>query len=385
MRFSVDTSRMDVITFVTPENNARRERFPVSAPSNRGIARAHRASAPSADPDAIGLFARVAGAAPEIGAALSAARSFPAAFLLAACVFVASAPLIQRGIGHERLDRMAIPADDSSELAMRELVTPEPDASLLAEAQADGVPDFIQTVSYSNYKVRRGDTISTILARTGLRNMSTILSVNRIDNARRIRSGQSLSIPSMDGIVYTVARGDSLARVSNRYKIPVNAICDANDLERETLTAGQRLFIPGASLSANELRRAMGELFMYPIRGRLTSRFGYRSDPFTGVRTFHTGIDLAAPTGTPVKATLEGRVATTGYSTVFGNYIIITHDAGYQSLYGHLSKIGVDRGQRVAQGAVIGRVGNTGYSTGSHLHLSLYKNGKMINPFSVLN
>jgi len=380
---------MDVITFITPENTARRERFPASAPVNRGTERAARTAriqrAHASPPDGVGFFARVAGVAPEIGAAFSAVRSFPAAFLLAACVCVATAPLVQRGIGFERLDRMTIPADDSSEIAMRGLVTPEPDASLLAEAQADGVPDFIQTVSYSNYKVRRGDTVSSILARTGLRNISTILSVNRIDNARRIRSGQSLSIPSMDGIVYTVARGDSLARVSNRYKIPVNAICDANDLERETLTAGQRLFIPGASLSANELRRAMGELFLYPVKGRLTSRFGYRSDPFTGVRTFHTGIDLAAPMGTPVKATLEGKVATTGYSTVFGNYIIVTHDAGFQSLYGHLSKISVERGQRVAQGTLIGRVGNTGYSTGSHLHFSLYKNGKMINPFSVLN
>jgi len=75
----------------------------------------------------------------------------------------------------------------------------------------------------------------------------------------------------------------------------------------------------------------------------------------------------------------------TGYSPVYGNYVIITHEAGYQSLYGHLSTISVKRGQGVVQGAVIGKVGNTGYSTGSHLHFSVYRNGKMIDPFSVLN
>jgi murein DD-endopeptidase MepM/ murein hydrolase activator NlpD len=168
--------------------------------------------------------------------------------------------------------------------------------------------------------------------------------------------------------------------------VSVNAILDANDLQKETLVAGQKLFIPGATLSASELRRAMGNLFMLPVKGgRLTSTFGWRSDPFTGVRTFHTGIDLAAGIGTPIKASMEGSVATTGFSSVFGNYVILSHDSGYQTLYGHMSSIGVRRGQRVAQGAEIGKVGNTGYSTGSHCHFSVYKNGKMINPYSVIN
>ena len=148
---------------------------------------------------------------------------------------------------------------------------------------------------------------------------------------------------------------------------------------------GQTLFIPGGSLSTMALRRAMGELFISPVLGRLTSPYGYRKDPFTGVRSFHTGIDIAAPTGTAIKATLDGKVATTGYSPVYGNYVIITHDAGYQSLYGHMSTINVLRGQNVIQGARLGSVGNTGYSTGSHLHFSVYRNGKMVNPSSLLN
>ena len=184
--------------------------------------------------------------------------------------------------------------------------------------------------------------------------------------------------------MYTVKKNETLAGIAAAHKVTVTALLDANDLTQETLSVGQKLFIPGASLSSFELRKALGELFIYPIQGRLTSPFGYRSDPFTGARSFHTGVDLAAPIGTPVKATLDGRIAETGFNRIFGNYVIITHDRGYQSLYGHLSAVSVKRGQYVTQGAIVGAVGNTGYSTGPHLHLSIYKNGSLINPFSVL-
>jgi len=314
-----------------------------------------------------------------------AVSSFPVLLLLVLSLSVSLSPLFQSRFGFYRLERMDFPSDASSESAMRLMVSPEPDAALLAASAQNDLPMTIQSVSYSSWKVRSGDTLGGILARFGLRNISTLLSANRIDNARRIRVGATLTVPSMDGLMYTVVRGDSLARISGRYAVPVNAILDANDLSEATLRAGQRLFIPGATLSASELRRAMGEVFMLPLRGRLTSRFGWRSDPFTGVRTFHTGIDLAAPYGSPIKATLAGKVATTGYSAVFGNYVILSHDGGYQTLYGHMSAITVTRGQRVAQGALVGRVGNTGYSTGCHLHLSVYKNGKMVDPYSVLN
>ncbi len=313
-----------------------------------------------------------------------AQASFPFIFVIFATACVALSPLAQDRLGFYRLGRLGLPGDDRAEFAMRQLSIPEPDASLLAEASAAEVPASIQAVTWSEYKVRAGDSVGAIVARFGLRNVSTILSSNSIENVRRIKTGQTLRVPSMDGVAYTVARGDSLGKIANRYGVSMTAILDANDLASETLAVGQRLFVPGATLSSYELRRAMGELFIYPIKGRLTSRFGYRSDPFTGARTFHTGIDLAAPTGTSIKAVLDGKVATTGFSTVFGNYVIITHDNGYQSLYGHMSVVGVKRGQYVSQGAIIGKVGSTGYSTGPHVHLSMYKNGKMVDPLSLL-
>ncbi|MBQ5432404.1 MAG: M23 family metallopeptidase, partial [Treponema sp.] len=107
-------------------------------------------------------------------------------------------------------------------------------------------------------------------------------------------------------------------------------------------------------------------------------------DPFTGIKQHHTGIDMACPTGTPIKAAKSGKVSFTGYSNVYGKYVIVTHADGYQTLYGHMSRITTKKGQVVDQGSQLGLVGSTGYSTGPHLHLSVYKNGKLIDPLSVL-
>ena len=383
---------MDVITVLRPENHLPRTR---SAPPARSQSRAAPSShSPLLDTILSGAERERAGGGEAISLGafrdLPVAASFPLMFLLCAALCVAVTPAVQNRWGHYRLDRLSLPADPGAETAMRLLVTPEPDATLLAQSAEAELPAGVSFVvggvgaDQDEAFAQLGLAVSAIISRFGLRNMGTLLAVNGIDNARRIRSGQTIRIPSMDGIVHTVSRGDNLALIAKRYAIPITAILDANDLEASTLVAGQKLFIPGASLSTMDLRRALGELFVYPIKGRLTSRFGYRKDPFTGVRTFHTGIDLAAATGTSIKATLDGKVATTGYSTVYGNYVIITHESGYQSLYGHMSSIAVKRGQWITQGGLIGRVGNTGYSTGPHLHFSVYKNGKMVDPFTVL-
>ena len=246
------------------------------------------------------------------------------------------------------------------------------------------LPSVIKEVEYTDYVVKRGDTISGIAYKMGLKNIGTIFSVNNVTNAKRIMAGTHLNIPSMDGILYTVKKNDNLDSIAKNFNIPFEVLLDANDLRDAEISFNTRLFIPGATLSITELKKAMGELFIYPIHGRLTSPFGYRSDPFTGRKSFHSGIDLAAPTGTQVKVILDGTVSLISYSRIFGNYIIVTHPNGYQSLYGHLSAFNAKKGQAVIQGDVIAFVGNTGMSTGPHVHLSIYKNGKLIDPLSVL-
>lgn len=259
---------------------------------------------------------------------------------------------------------------------------------LNADGSSAVVPaaDFRQKVTFSEYKVRSGDTISGISRKFGLSNISTLIAVNGISNVRQLKSGQNLKIPSADGLVHSVKSGDSLSSLSVKYGVTVEDLLDVNDLESQVLTAGQTLFIPGARLSSETLRMAMGELFTWPLKGswRLTSNYGRRADPFTGVTSFHTGIDMAMPSGTPVYSSMSGKIESVGYTNIFGNYVIIKHVNGYQTLYAHLTKSLVKSGQNVAQGAKIGLVGSTGYSTGPHLHFTVFKNGKLVDPMTVL-
>ena len=274
--------------------------------------------------------------------------------------------------------------DPAFENAMRQYVmAPSEDAEAEKPFAADDTEIFAP-VEFAGYTVKKGDTISGIIIKFGLKNMGTILSVNGISNARRLQPGDRLIIPSMDGIFYTAEKNDNLSAVAAKFNLSVTALLDANDLESQTVNPGQKLFIPGAVISAFDLRKALGELFIYPIKGRLTSPFGYRRDPFTGKRSFHTGIDLAAPKGTPIKAALDGTVSVVGISRIYGNYIIISHGNGYQSMYGHMQSVNVKRGAYLNQGSIIGGVGNSGRSTGPHVHFSLYKNGTLINPLTML-
>jgi murein DD-endopeptidase MepM/ murein hydrolase activator NlpD len=289
--------------------------------------------------------------------------------------------------GHDELDsafeRVALGgAAGSSDVTTRD------ELALFYDTAADGSADFVFTksVAFTTYTVQRGDTISGLSVKFGLKYIGTLIAANNISNVRGIQAGQKLTIPSIDGLNYTVKARDTLAGLSSRYNIAVEDLLDVNDLASETLAVGQVIFVPGAQLDSDTVRRALGELFASPLRGRyrLTSGFGYRADPFTGVRQHHNGLDMAAPSGTPVRAAMSGRVVTTAWSNIYGNYIIINHGNGYQTLYGHLSKIQVAKNQAVTQGGQIGLVGTTGYSTGPHLHFTVYRNGTLINPTTVL-
>lgn len=301
-----------------------------------------------------------------------------------ALFFIAYFPILRLELGASRIKNISFWAEPSVSNEMRNYVMPIKQNSPEKAKLIPDISKFLPVVEFKSYTVRRGDTISGIAQKFSLKNMGTVLSVNKISSAKGLQVGQKLRIPSLDGVSYTVKRGDSLASVADKFKLPLTALLDANDLENQTLILGQELFIPGATMNNFDLKKALGELFIYPIRGRLTSRFGYRYDPFTGRRSYHNGVDLAAPKGTPVKSTMGGKISFVGRSPVYGKYIIVTHAGGYQSMYGHLSRINVRRGQRVQQGSVIGAVGNTGRSTGPHLHFSMYKHGKLINPLRLV-
>jgi len=122
----------------------------------------------------------------------------------------------------------------------------------------------------------------------------------------------------------------------------------------------------------------------WPTKGWITSYFGMRKSPFTGRRVMHEGMDIAANTGTPVYATADGIVARVEYSRGYGKTVVIDHGYGYRTIFGHNSKILVKSGQRIKRGDRVSLVGNTGQSTGPHLHYELRMNGVPIDPRKTL-
>jgi murein DD-endopeptidase MepM/ murein hydrolase activator NlpD len=131
-------------------------------------------------------------------------------------------------------------------------------------------------------------------------------------------------------------------------------------------------------------RRRMARVFrgglLAPVSGRISSTFGYRFHPIVRQMRLHTGVDIPAPSGTPIHAAADGEVATAGWRKAYGKCIEIDHDGGVSTLYGHCSAICVRVGQQVKKGDVIGRVGSTGWSTGPHCHFEKRVNGKAVNP-----
>lgn len=125
--------------------------------------------------------------------------------------------------------------------------------------------------------------------------------------------------------------------------------------------------------------------YLRPVSGRISSPFGNRIHPVTGVPSFHGGVDFAASYGTGIKATRAGKVIVKTYNSSYGNYIIIDHGNGIASLYAHMSGFNVSIGQEVSQGSIIGFIGSTGSSTGPHLHFEIRVNGTRVDPMKYLN
>lgn len=236
---------------------------------------------------------------------------------------------------------------------------------------------------YFTYRVQKGDMIGFIADKFNV-TQDTIISVNNIHQSRLIQIGQILKIPSMPGIVYTVKKnGETANSIAEKFEVSAEKLARVNHLqENQNLVAGQTLFAPDALLDWVTRQEINGDLFHKPVRSRyyLSSYYGWRSSPFSGKRSYHSGVDMACPQGTPVYAALGGTVTSVGYNNVYGNYIIVTHHSGYKTLYGHLSKQLVTRGKWVDTNSRIGLVGNTGLSTGPHLHFTVYKFGKTVNP-----
>lgn len=250
----------------------------------------------------------------------------------------------------------------------------------------------------TSHIVQEGETLSTIAERYGL-NVSTILWENDLNDTSKLKPGQELAILPVDGVRHKVSRGETIYSVGKKYGLDetqVQAIVDypfnefLND-ETFELATGQYLIIPGGVKRvtgvtvqpsyATRLTPDAGSVtalgsFVWPAAGRITQGYFF----------YHRAIDIANKAGGPTLAADSGTVVTAGWpdSSGYGNRILIDHGNGYQTLYAHLNLIQVAVGQRVNRGDVIGQMGSTGRSTGTHLHFEIRKGGVLMSPLSFL-
>lgn len=164
----------------------------------------------------------------------------------------------------------------------------------------------------------------------------------------------------------------------------VATIDERAEVETITSSGGEDIRVLDALQDSSFDAVVVSQEAVLPVHGKVTSGFGYRIHPITGNRSFHTGVDLAAPEGTPIAAAYGGTVQETGYTSGRGNYILLSHSDNLQTLYCHLSEIQVQQGDSVDAGGTIGLVGTTGMSTGPHLHFELRVDGVRCNPVYVL-
>jgi murein DD-endopeptidase MepM/ murein hydrolase activator NlpD len=233
------------------------------------------------------------------------------------------------------------------------------------------------------YRVHRGDTLSGIAERFNV-DLDTIASLNREwgSGVHLVRVGEEIKVPNQDGIFIEI--DSALEKVCTEHGIPEEVVLQVNRVSAEQAKPGVSLFFPGVQHTGIERSVITGTAFLRPVAGWLTSGFGYRKDPFSERVQFHRGLDIAAAVGTTVRASLDGRVVAAGWDPVLGNFLMIRHQIGYATLYGHLHQALVSRGDTVTRGQRIGTVGTTGRSTGPHLHFEIRRSGLPINPSALL-
>jgi murein DD-endopeptidase MepM/ murein hydrolase activator NlpD len=194
-------------------------------------------------------------------------------------------------------------------------------------------------------------------------------------NDAKVRIMAKLSAPKGDSLtgVGGPAHNDDVDRQFSEIQQRIDEVRRQIDLRRESQEEIQGILNDQRSLLA---AKPVG----WPVKGWLTSSFGKRRDPFTGRSKMHEGLDIAARTGTPVYATADGIVSSVRTEAGYGKKVTIDHGYGYRTIYAHNSRFNVKVGQRVRRGDRIASVGNTGRSTGSHVHYELRLNGVPVNP-----
>jgi murein DD-endopeptidase MepM/ murein hydrolase activator NlpD len=244
-------------------------------------------------------------------------------------------------------------------------------------------PAVLPPLSLFEYSPRKGEDIFSLNARLGLP-YDTLATLNGAGSTHAFDSNRDVLVPNQAGLFVndppeSALEDMMLSTLTAAGKKPQKLVVYRNGKTYPLL------FFPGEAFTSIERAYFLGILFEFPIsRGTITSLFGPRKDPFTGKPDFHTGIDIGAPDGTDVRAARDGVVSMAANNKILGNFIVLDHPGGYQTVYGHLSVISVTMNQRVSAGSVLGAVGHTGYATGPHLHFEVRRKGSVMDPFPLL-
>jgi LysM repeat protein len=252
----------------------------------------------------------------------------------------------------------------------------------IADVVSSAPPDRI-----SVYVVRQGDTLSEIAKMFSV-SVNTIIWANDLKGVADVHPGDTLIILPISGVEHRVVKGDTLKSIAKKYNADANEIAQYNGLDpRAPLDVDSTVIIPGGEVEApvpatpkavkNPSRGVAPEPY---IGGSGNVQSGYYGNPLPGgliTQGIHgwNAVDIASPRGTPIYAAASGTVIIArsggGWNGGYGNYVVITHENGTQTLYAHMSSVAASAGQSVSSGEIIGHVGRTGEATGPHLHFEV--------------
>jgi len=237
------------------------------------------------------------------------------------------------------------------------------------------------------HTVAQGETLSAIASLLGV-SVEAIMASNRIRSPGLLKPGETLHVPE-EGILHLIKAGQTLTDISLTYAVPVEEITAVNGISDPGLIyAGEKILIPQVRTSPWEavvyLSRGKETRFIWPLFGEIISPFGWRVHPVLAYRHHHDGIDIDVPIGTTVHAATMGRVTFVGEKEGYGTLVVLSHAEGYYTAYGHLSKVFVYSGQFVEAGQPIAESGNTGISSGPHLHFEVRNREFPVDPMRFL-
>ncbi len=272
--------------------------------------------------------------------------------------------------------------DSNAAVGGGDISTADYGEALVAESGPSGtqadISDTVNTGQISKYIVRKGDSLGSIAKMYGVTTNTIIWANNMTSNS--VKEGQALIILPVSGTLHTVVKGDTLSSIAKKYKADVGEISQFNNLESGvSLAIGDTIIIPDGE-GTIRVSGTTKSSFTSSFKGGSGPEYsGYYIRPIAGgIKTQglhgYNGVDIGVRTGTTLYAAAAGQVMIAkgaGWNGGYGKYIVISHYNGTQTVYGHLSQVVVNEGDLVYQGQIIGATGNTGRSTGPHLHFEI--------------